>query len=268
MHRIASVLARYVVRRPRAIALAGILLAVVSASIVTFQDAFDSDILNLLPAKNPAVEGLKIFNSEFTQTRELAFLLTWKEPPADSESFREAFLARLRAEPWVHRLLDAPPLETSRGRNTIHEILAPLLLNLPTEQFAAALKDLAPEAIRTRIGRLAAQATAGSPKARFELENDPLGLAARAAKPVWETVAISETFDLTSSDGTAMIIPVITNQSDLSAQACRATMREARRFIAETRKELGPGGPEIGVTGRSAYVEEIEQSMQRDIATT
>ncbi|HEY5811822.1 MAG TPA: MMPL family transporter, partial [Terrimicrobiaceae bacterium] len=48
----------------------------------------------------------------------------------------------------------------------------------------------------------------------------------------------------------------------------RATMREARRFIAEARKELGPGGPEIGVTGRSAYVEEIEQSMQRDIATT
>ena len=54
---------------------------------------------------------------------------------------------------------------------------------------------------------------AGSPRARFELENDPLGLAARAAKPVWDTVAISETFNLTSADGTTMIIPVITNQS-------------------------------------------------------
>ena len=159
-------------------------------------------------------------------------------------------------------------METSGGRKTIHEILVPLLLNLPAAQFADALKDISPEAIRARVARLAAQMTAGSPKARFELENDPLGLAARAAKPVWQTIAISETFNLTSTDGTAMIVPVITNQSELSAEACRATMRQVHRFISEVRQELGPGGPEIAVTGRSAYVDEIEQSMRRDIATT
>jgi uncharacterized protein len=268
MHRVSSVLARWIVRKPLAIGVTGLLLAAASTWIVSSKGAFDSDILNLLPANDPAVEGLKIFNSEFTQTRELAFLLTWKRPPADGESYREAFLARLRSQPWVHRILDAPPLETISGRKTIHEILVPLLLNLPPEQFMAALEDLSPEAIRARIGRLATQTAAGSPKARFELENDPLGLTARAAKPVWETVAISETFNLTSADGTAMIVPVITNQADLSAEACRATMREVRRFVTEVRDELGPEGPEIGVTGRSAYVEEIEQSMQRDIATT
>jgi predicted RND superfamily exporter protein len=267
MHRVASVLARWIVRKPLAIGLAGVLLASASAWIVASQNAFDSDILNLLPADNPAVEGLKIFNSEFTQTRELAFLLTGKNP-ADPDAYREIFLERLRSQPWVHRLLDAPPLETSGGRKTIHEILVPLLLNLPTDQFADALKDLSPEAIRSRLGRLAAQTAAGSPRARFELENDPLGLAARAAKPVWETVAISETFNLTSADGTAMIIPVITNQTELSAEACRATMRQVRHFISEVKDELGPEGPDIGVTGRSAYVDEIEESMQRDIATT
>ena len=268
MHRVASVLAGWIVRKPLAIGLAGLFLASASVWIIASQNAFDSDILNLLPADNPAVEGLKIFNSEFTQTRELAFLLTWKEPPADPDAYREIFLERLRSQPWVHRLLDAPPLETSGGRKTIHEILVPLLLNLPTDQFADALKDLSPEAIRSRIGRLAAQTAAGSPRARFELENDPVGLAARAAKPVWETVAISETFNLTSADGTAMIIPVITNQSELSAEACRATMRQVRHFIGEVKDELGPEGPDIGVTGRSAYVDEIEESMQRDIATT
>jgi uncharacterized protein len=268
MHRVASVLARWAVRRPLAVGLAGVLLAVASTWIISSQTAFDSDILNLLPADNPAVQGLKIYNSEFTQTRELAFLLTWKEPPADPDTYRETFLDRLRRQPWVHRLLDAPPLETSGGRKTIHEIIVPLLLNLPPEQFADALKELSPEVVRTRMGRLAAQTAAGSPRARFELENDPLGLAARAAKPVWETVAISETFNLTSADGTAMIIPVITNQPELSAEACRATMRQVRRIISEFKDELGPGGPEIGVTGRSAYVDEIEESMQRDIATT
>jgi uncharacterized protein len=268
MRRISSALAGWIVRKPLAIALAGLLLSAASVWFISSGNAFDSDILNLLPAGDPAVEGLKVFNSEFTQTRELAFLLTWKEPPADGEAYREAFLTRLRKQAWVHRLLDAPPLETAGGRKTIHEILVPLLLNLPPEQFTAALDDLSPETIRARIARLGAQTTAGSPKARFELENDPLGLAARAARPIWETVAVSETFNLTSPDGTAMIVPVITNQTDLSAGACRTTMREVRRFIKETRDQFGPRGPEIGVTGRSAYVEEIEQSMQRDIATT
>ena len=269
MQRIASVLAGWIVRKPAADRIGRSAPGCrFRAWIISSRSAFDSDILNLLPANDPSVEGLKIFNSEFTQTRELAFLLSWKEPPADGESYREAFLSRLRSQPWVHRVLDAPPLESAGGRKTIHEIVVPLLLNLPPEQFAEALADLSPEAIRVRIGRLAAQTAAGSPKARFELENDPLGLAARAAKPVWKTIAISETFNLTSTDATAMIVPVITNQADLSAEACRATMRDVRRFVEEVKNELGPGGPEIGVTGRSAYVEEIEQSMRRDIAAT
>jgi uncharacterized protein len=268
MHRISSILARWTVRRPLALGLGGVILAAASAWIISSRNTFDSDILNLLPASNPSVQGLKIFNSEFTQTRELAFLLSWKEPPADRESFRETFLNRLHAQPWVHRVLDAPPLETTGGRKTMPEILVPLLLNLPADQFAAALGDLSPQAIRNRIARLAAQTAAGSPRARFELENDPLGLAARAARPVWETVAVSETFTLTSADGTTIIVPVITNQSDLSAEACQRTMREVRQFVEAVRKELGPSGPEIGVTGRSAYVDEIERSMRRDITTT
>ena len=268
MHRISSILARWTVERPLALGLGGVILAAASAWIISSKNTFDSDILNLLPASNPAVRGLKIFNSEFTQTRELAFLLNWKEPPADRESFRETFLSRLHAQPWVHRVLDAPPLETTGGRKTMHEILVPLLLNLPPEQFAAALGDLSPQAIRNRIDRLAAQTAAGSPRARFELENDPLGLAARAARPVWETVAVSETFTLTSADGTAIIVPVIINQADLSAEACQQTMREVRKFVEAVRRELGPSGPEIGVTGRSAYVDEIERSMRRDITTT
>ena len=268
MHRVAAVIAHLVVRRPVVMAMAGLLLAAGSVTIISSHSAFDSDILNLLPANNPAVRGLKIYNSEFTQARELAFLLTWETAPADGEAFREIFIERLRSQPWVHRVLEAPPLEASGGRKSIPEILVPLLLNLPPEQFADAINDLSPEATQERIGRLATQMAAGSPRARFELENDPLGLAAHAAKPVWETVAISETFDLTSADGTTMIIPVITNQSELSAEACRATMRQVRQFIAEINDELGDNGPEIVVTGRSAYVDEIEASMQRDIATT
>ena len=148
MHRIAAVIAHLVVRRPMVMAIAGLLLAAGSVAIISSQKAFDSDILNLLPANNPAVQGLKIYNSEFTQARELAFLLTWEKAPADGDAFRETFVERLRSQPWVHRVLDAPPLEASGGRKSIHEILVPLLLNLPAEQFADAINDLSPEAIQ------------------------------------------------------------------------------------------------------------------------
>src|ERR1700704_4580816 len=106
MHRVSLVLARWIVQRPLAIGMAGARLAVASAWMISSQNTFDSDILNLLPAKSPAVEGLKIFKSHFAQTRELAFLLSWKDPPANGDFYREAFLARLRNQAWVHRLLD------------------------------------------------------------------------------------------------------------------------------------------------------------------
>ena len=141
MHRVAAVIAHLVVRRPVVMAIAGLLLAAGSVARASPRSrAFDSDILNLLPANNPAVQGLKIYNSEFTQARELAFLLAWEKAPADGDAFREIFVERLRSQPWVHRVLDAPPLEASGGRKSIHEILVPLLLNLPAEQFADADK--------------------------------------------------------------------------------------------------------------------------------
>ena len=110
MHRVAAVIAHLVVRRPMVMAIAGLLLAAGSVTIISSQKAFDSDILNLLPAKNPAVQGLKIYNRAFTQARELAFLLTWENAPADGDASREIFVERLRSQPWAHRVLDAPPL--------------------------------------------------------------------------------------------------------------------------------------------------------------
>jgi hypothetical protein len=72
---------------------------------------------------------VKIFNSEFTQNaRTCFFRLT--EPPADGESFREAFLSRLRSKPWVPVSMPcrwkAPMAETTTR-------LSFLLLNLPPE---------------------------------------------------------------------------------------------------------------------------------------
>ncbi len=266
MPRLSALLAHWICRRPALLALAALILAGFSLWSITSHNTFDTDILNLLPDGNPAVQGLRIYNAQFTQNRELAFLLTWQEEPEDIESYRKTFADALLKQPWVSRLLDAPPLESSRGRASIHDIATPLLLNLPPAEFSETLAGLTPEKVRTRIDRLVAQTAAGSPKARFELENDPLGLMARAAKPVAETISISDAFSLISTDEKSIIIPVITNQADNSKEACEATMAQVRGFLRQL--NLGPNSPQIGVTGRSAYVEEIAGSMQRDIMLT
>lgn len=266
MRRLADTLARWIARCPAFVALAGVVIAATAAGVIASRNAFDSDILTLLPSGHPAVKGLRIYNTQFTQTRELAFLLTWKKPPADAEETRQKFISLLLKQPWVQRILDKPPMEGESS--SVQDILVPLLLNLPSDQFAAALQGLSPEKIRTRMASLAQRAEAGSPKARFELEADPLGLAAQAARPVAETVSISDTFTLISPDGIAAIVPIITNQPDNSTEACHTTMREVRRFLKEASTTLGPEAPAISVTGRSAYVDEISSSMGRDIALT
>ncbi len=243
-------------------------MAAIAAGVIGSRNAFDSDILNLLPAENPAVRGLKIYNAEFTQNRELAFLLTWASPPEDMDHIRTHFVEELRKEPWVARILDKPPLESGSGGDAFAEVLPPLLLNLPPAAFREALESLAPDAVQTRIARLAAQAAAGSPRARFELQNDPLGLAGLAGRPVAETASISDTFELISPERSALLVPIITRQTDDSSESCRATMANVHAFLDRIRTGLGPDAPAIGVTGRAAYVAEISGAMQSDLTLT
>src|SRR6188768_4206517 len=109
MKRLASLLASWIVRYPGRILAIGAILAVGATALLTLRQNFDTDVLNLLPDDYASVQGLKIYNSAFTQTRELAFLLTWDKPPADGARYREEFTTLLHQQPWVVRVLDAPP---------------------------------------------------------------------------------------------------------------------------------------------------------------
>ncbi|HRJ74203.1 MAG TPA: hypothetical protein PLS03_18400, partial [Terrimicrobiaceae bacterium] len=150
---VSRLLARWITRRPLLLAAAGVLIAATAIGIIRSRNAFDSEILNLLPEANPAVRGLKIYNAEFTQNRELAFLLSWPSPPDDPDQIRTQFVEELRKEPWVARILDRPPLESSTGGDALTAVLPPLLLNLPPAAFREALESLAPDAVRARLSR-------------------------------------------------------------------------------------------------------------------
>ncbi|MFZ4777421.1 MAG: MMPL family transporter [Terrimicrobiaceae bacterium] len=257
-------LARLAVRRPGLLVGGAILALFAAAVLFQSRQSFDSEILNLLPADAASVQGLKIYNSRFNSAKELAFLI--ETPPGTDPALADDFVEELGRQPWVLRMLDAPPMESVRGRETLPALAAPLLLGQTDEEFDKSVEKLEPNALRARLKNLAGKALAGSPLALIEFQNDPTGLIAPLAGELSEKLSIGEAFDMVSPDGQARILPVISNQPGLSADDCRQLMQKVHAFVDGFRKR--PGAPVISVTGRSAYVDEISSSMQRDIALT
>lgn len=262
--RIAALATRF----PGVLTAAAAVLTVLCVVLIAGKQRFDSEILNLLPSDAPSVRGLKLYNSEFTQARELAFLVRSPGDPATLEAFIAEFVPALLEEPWVARALDGPPTESPQALETLDDFAVPLLLNLPPEDFAAAMDLLEPEALAERIATLARRARGGSPAAAFELESDPSGLFSAALRPLFEKVVLDETFAVVSADGSAQALSVVTNQESLDAAASRELMGNVRAFVERSRDAFGPNAPEVLITGRAAYVAEISTSMQRDILLT
>ncbi|HEU0209477.1 MAG TPA: MMPL family transporter [Candidatus Udaeobacter sp.] len=230
----------------------------------------DSEIFNVLPGKFSSVQGLKIYDHDFEQTRELTFALVCDPHDVDKlEEFAPIFAERLRGEAWAERVLAGSPMATPEGIRDLQSIAVPLLLNLEPSSFDQAMSLLQPDKIRDRLHRLRQEIEAGSPRPEFELSFDPLGLIALALKPFAEGTAFEQEQPLTSPDRTMRIFLVVTNQESISAFECQRLMRRVNDF----RKTAGEGwdgtGPlQMFVTGRSAFVSEISLSMRYDVVAT
>src|SRR2546423_2136472 len=244
-------------------------LATTCLAILVMRIELDSDVINMLPKGFQSVEGLKIYDRDFEQTRELTFALRCQPQDVDKlEEFATTFAENLRKEPWCERVLAGSPMETPEGIRDLQSIAIPLLLNLEPAAFAQTMSILEPEKIRERLHRLRQEIEAGSPRPEFELGLDPLGIIGPALKPFAEANAIEQEQPLTSPDRTMRVFLAVTNQSSLSAFECQRLMREVNAFRARASDGWNGGPLDVLVTGRSAYVAEISLSMRYDIVAT
>ena len=260
--------AHFVTQRRRLVALIAALIAVASLLVIVFGVHFASDILDLLPKHFDSVRSFKTFDREFTQAREVTFALLDETGQGDLDGFTEHFADALRAEPWVVRVMDRSPVETPAAIHEVRSIAAPLLLNLESAAFEDAITALAPAAIDARLTKLHAELEAGSPKAEFQLDFDPLGLAAPALKPLSGSFSVEQTRPLASPDGTLRVVLAVTNQPDLGAHTCQDVMRKVEAFKARVLAAWDGPRPQILVTGRTAYVGELSLTMRRDVIST
>ena len=254
----------------RALVWAGVFaFAVICIGILITRMELDTDVTNMLPKGFESVEGLKIYDRDFEQTRELTLALRCQPKDVDKlDEFAPIFAENLRKQPWCERVLAGSPMETPEGIRDLQSIAVPLLLNLEPSAFAQTMSILQPEKIRERLQRLHQEIEAGSPKAEFELELDPLGIIGPALKPFAENNSIEQEQPLTSPDRTMRVFLAVTNQKSLSAFECQRLMRQVNAFRAQARDGWNGGPLDVLITGRAAYVAEISLSMRYDIVAT
>src|SRR6266404_2467247 len=270
--RVSDFIAQTITQR-RALVWSGVaVLTIGCIAILAISYAVFCLMFNVLPGRFPSVQGLKIYDRDFEQTRQLTFALLCNPKDVDKlEEFAPVFAERLRQQPWCSRLLAGSPMSTADGIRDLQSIAVPLLLNLEPRAFDDTMSILQPDRIRDRLHRLRQEIEAGSPRPEFELSFDPLGLIAPALKPFAESTIIEQEQPLTSPDRTMRIFLVVTNQATVSAFECQRLMRRVNEFRASAAEGWDPeshSGLQILVTGRPAFVSEISLSMRHDVVAT
>jgi predicted RND superfamily exporter protein len=264
-----STIANLVTQRRAAVWSAVALISAASIYVLVTRMKLDTEVLNLLPSGFESVEGLKVYNRDFAQVRELTFALVSQPEDVDKlEEFAPQFAKQLREQPWCKRVLSGVPIETPEGVRDLQSIAVPLVLNLEPAVFDETLSLIQPAKIAERLHRLHQEIEAGSPRPQIELGLDPLGVIAPALKPFASNAAIEEDQPLTSPDRTMRVFLTVTNQAGIGAFDCQKLMQEVKAFQQTAHKGWDGGPLQILVTGRSAYVAEISLSMRHDIVIT
>jgi predicted RND superfamily exporter protein len=264
-----SSIAKLVTQRRAAVWWVAGLICAASIFVLITRMKLDTEVLNVLPSGFESVEGLKVYNRDFAQVRDLTFALVAQPEDVDRlEEFAPIFAQRLREQPWCTRVLAGVPLETPEGVRDLQSIAVPLLLNLEPSAFDETLSLLQPAKMQERLQRLRQEIEAGSPRPQIELTLDPLGVIAPALKPFATKASIQEDQPLTSPDRTMRIFLTVTNQPGIGAWDCQKLMRDVKAFQAKAHEGWEGGPLQILVTGRSAYVSEISLSMRHDIVIT
>src|SRR5438874_5846449 len=267
--RVSDFIARTVTQR-RAFVWCGVALVTVACiALLATSLQLDSEIFNVLPGKFSSVQGLKIYDRDFEQTRELTFALLCEPTDVDKlDEFAPVFTERLRQQRWCVRVLTGSPMSAPDGIRDLQSIAVPLLLNLEPNAFRETVSVLQPEKIRERLRRLRQQIEAGSPRPEFELSFDPLGLIGPALKPFAESTIIEQEQPLTSPDRTMRVFLAVTNQQSIGAFECQRLMREVDKFRAIVTEGWNGGRLQVLVTGRSAFASEISRTMHHDVLAT
>jgi uncharacterized protein len=222
---------------------------------------FDVEILNLLPAHSPAVQGLKIYQENFSNARELIITLEGDNPDGLETVARELATA-LRAETnlvaqvtWQPAWLEYP------GQSG--ELIAYLWLNQMPDAVRALTHRLSgPNLTNALLEAQTRLATSFSPGDIATLSYDPLELTRLPGKTSASGIGSGEQL-FVSADGKFRVLFVEARPALANYKQCRAWLEQIRRVVAQQNL---PSEIRAQYTGRPAFVTEIAGGMEKDMA--
>src|SRR5438045_5091193 len=131
-----STIAQFVTRRRGLVWAAVTVISAASIAVLIMRMKLDTEVLNLLPSGFESVEGLKVYNRDFVQVRDLTFALVCEPNDVDKlEEFAPQFAQRLREQPWCRRVLSGIPMETPEGVRALQANRVPVVLHLDPAPF-------------------------------------------------------------------------------------------------------------------------------------
>ena len=224
---------------------------------------FDVEVLDLLPANVPAVQGLKIYQQHFANARELIVAVKAADAEA-AENAARLIAEKLRAEtnlvsdaawqpPWLEH-----PDQTG-------ELIAYLWLNQPPEKLAQLAAQLSGTNLANVLAATRDQlATTLSPDEIGRLGYDPFGFTRLPESVAGAAPGFGQKQELFSSaDGTFRIIFVKARGELNGYRECTGWFNAIKQIVASSLPTTSQ--IQIGYTGRPVFVAEISGSMKHDI---
>ena len=242
------------------------LLVAVVAGLLRLR--FDVDVLNLLPPDEPTVQGLKLYQQHFANSREL--VITLRAPEAEkAERLAKELAARLGQETnLVASVSWQPPWMDDPGG--MAELLACLWLSQPPRDFAALTNRLAPDHLKPVLDQTKEiLATSMSPMEVARRAFDPFDLLNMPGMTNFSAFSMSQGQQMfASADGTFRLLYVQATTDLTSYRYCANWLDGIHAAVADLRS--GPSkadwnGVVLRYTGRPVFVREIAESMQKDM---
>lgn len=228
---------------------------------------FDTEVLNLLPAASPAVQGLRLHQEHFAHARQLIITVRGRDA-AETESAARVLAGALgEARAWVTDVRWQAPGRGAAGEAA--ELLAYLWINQPPAVFQELGRRLAEPALSRVLAEAREElATSLSPGTLARRAYDPLQLAELpgGAAPGWPGLE-SGPDPFSSADGSFRVLFVEAAGGVGGYRECSAWLGRVRAVVEAARQAPGfPAGVEVGYTGRPALVAEIGAGMEADFA--
>lgn len=227
---------------------------------------FDVEMLNLLPKDSGIVQGLKLYQENFSNGRELIVTVRSDDPEKTEAAARRLALSLRQQTNLVASATWQPMWMENPGQSA--ELVAFLWLNQPPEIFGQLTNRLAPENLNGTLAATKEQlATSLSPNEIAMGSYDPFGLM-RLPETVSAAMPIGSADQLFSSpDGKFRIIFVEANRNLASYRDCRDWLNSIKSFVSREQSSAGfPAEIHIQYTGRPAFVTEIAGGMESDMA--